>query len=213
MKKSLITMICGVFLCTASSAMATSVYYEATNVEGVAEINYGTSLGINDAPIFSFSALSGDTPQYDFSSFQPGEYTLSFSLDGFWADVNKKNIFTLPDYSYTSNSFVLSSLPHLSGTSGQLSWDIDLNCGGSVSYDFGTSGAYTNASVNGMLALYDNHFSGDANGVMDANIGWDTLRVELNNTEPVPEPATMLLFGTGLLGLVGYNRKRLAAKK
>lgn len=27
--------------------------------------------------------------------------------------------------------------------------------------------------------------------------------------QPVPEPTTMLLFGTGLLGLIGYGRKKL----
>jgi hypothetical protein len=33
-----------------------------------------------------------------------------------------------------------------------------------------------------------------------------------SNTAPVPEPTTMLLFGSGLLSLVGVARKRLNKK-
>lgn len=48
-------------------------------------------------------------------------------------------------------------------------------------------------------------------GVLYVNSSTFELDYE-NQTAPVPEPSTMLLFGVGALGLLGYSRKRSSKK-
>jgi len=166
-------------------------------------------LNANDPATFSFTGISGSIDE-NLSLFTSGEYTISFNLDGFWMDFNGDDIsdFDLPDTSFTTGPYLIPALPPFSGTAGALTWSVNPYSGGSVSYDFGDTGYVTNFDVNALLAGLDQQYSGGMNGVMDADIYWDTLRIELNSTVSVPEPSTILMMSIGLLGLVGYSRKR-----
>ena len=91
-------------------------------------------------------------------------------------------------------------------------------------YPFYTSStAYINATYSDRVTV-NNVFYGDLYRTLTLDFGsnglssgfsfradTDNLQIE-GDLNPVPEPSTILLMGAGLLGLVGYNRKRFSKK-
>ena len=90
---------------------------------------------------------------------------------------------------------------------GSFEWN---NSDGLFHYEFTVDqlGSFNNESW-AWVGISANYLDGNVNG----NFVIGDVSMTVSDTAPVPEPATMLLFGTGIAGLAGYGRRRAKKNK
>jgi hypothetical protein len=197
MKKYLM-FLCAVMLVFGMAGVASALQFtdtQALNVtlaEGpLADVLLGTTFDYTHATPVDFEV--------------PWDVVNSAELEisGYWIDGNNDTVEvtgTAVGTLTSGGSYGFSFNPFNWGA-----WDTPSVSSFDISSTFST---WSTGALLGVSITADGRF-GD--GILQLASSTFTLDYE-NNTAPVPEPSTILLMGAGLLGLVGYNRKRFSKK-
>lgn len=142
-------------------------------------VDLGSSFALDDIVIWQ---------RTDNTNFRFTDFTVSI-----WDDLGNKTWDSV-DYSWSSGPDAFMTIDLMGDNSGNAVW------GQTVTIQRSTTGYLQLAEVQ----LYS--YEGE---VVSNDLGDDGNSFEsVGGTEPVPEPATMLLFGTGLVGLMGSRIRR-----
>ena len=148
-------------------------------------------------PILEVSASIGDLEVGDavtFKLFELGTKEESVGWDDiWWKDIEVDFDFSSPDVLGTGEGHTRGKYI---GDKGVVRWD------NPTSFIFGDTGLFT-------IDLLDAKFGTPGSADIFAKLTYVSADTA---AAPVPEPATILLMGTGLLGLVAYSRKRYSKK-
>jgi hypothetical protein len=209
MKKVLLLALLALALPVATWANSTQIVFQ--NNGGKMSTN-GITLSLNGSTLTSFNALGGSTYTGNLGTVKFTTGTLNSGTLGTSASFNAGGSFTIAG---NGNNGIPNGVLFTGSFAGPANWVGTYNPagnGGLGNWTYTLEGTIHGTLSNGTAAFGGTvQFSFDVPGSREFGRG-QTVRLNSGvTTVTVPEPGTLGLFGTGLIGLAGLIRRKLTS--